>query len=69
MSLKGKENASTHNWEIKMKRELAIVKVELIDENITERNEKIVQELLNWFQDVFSSPWVKDVKDIAVKDW
>lgn len=53
-----------------MKRELAIVKVELIDENITERNEKIVQELLSWFQeDIISIPWVKDVKDIAVKDW
>ena len=45
------------------------IKVELIDESITERKEEIGQELLNWFQDVFSIQRVKDVKDIAVKDW
>lgn len=52
-----------------MKRKVAIIKVELVDESITERNEKIVQELLNWFrEDTVSIPWVKDVKSITVEN-
>jgi hypothetical protein len=51
-----------------MKRKMAI-KAELVDESITERNEKIVQELLNWFREfAISVPWVKDVKNITVED-
>jgi len=52
-----------------MKRKMAIIKAELVDESITERNEKIVQELLNWFREfAISVPWVKDVKNITVED-
>jgi len=52
-----------------MKRKMAIIKAELVDESITERNEKIVQELLYWFREfAISVPWVKDVKNITVED-
>jgi len=51
-----------------MKRKIAVITVELVDESIEETNERIKQELLDWFQDVASIPWVKDVKDITVKD-
>ena len=52
-----------------MRRKRAIITVELIDESIGETDEKIVQELLDWFQeDAISIPWVKDVKEITVKD-
>jgi len=51
-----------------MRRKRAIITVELIDESIEETDEKIVQELLDWFQeDAISIPWVKDVKEITVK--
>jgi len=52
-----------------MKRKRAIITVELVDESIEETDEKIEQELLDWFrEDAISIPWVKDVKDITVKD-
>jgi len=51
-----------------MKRKTAIITVELVDESMEETNNKIKQELLDWFRDVASIPWVKDVKDITVKD-
>jgi hypothetical protein len=52
-----------------MKRKNAIITVELVDESIEETNDKIKQELLDWFQeDATSIPWVKDVKNITVKD-
>jgi hypothetical protein len=52
-----------------MKRKKATITVELVDESIEEADEKIARELLNWFhEDAISVPWVKDVKDITVKD-
>jgi hypothetical protein len=52
-----------------MKRKRAIITVELVDESIEEKNEKIEQELLDWFREnTISIPWVKDVKEITVKD-
>jgi hypothetical protein len=52
-----------------MKRKSAIITVELVDESIEETDEKIKQELLDWFrEDATSIPWVKNVKDITVKD-
>jgi hypothetical protein len=42
---------------------------ELVDEGVEERNEKILQELRNWFrEDVVSIPWVNEIKDIIVKE-
>jgi len=52
-----------------MKRKRAIITVELVDESFEEANEKITQEMLKWFREgAISIPWVKDVKDITVKD-
>jgi len=52
-----------------MKRKRAIITVELVDESIEETDEKIERELLDWFREgAISIPWVKDVKDITVKD-
>ncbi len=46
----------------------AVITVELVDESLQERSEKIVQELLEWFRDVVCVPWIKEVKDITVKE-
>ena len=52
-----------------MKRKRALITVELIDESIMENDEKIAQELLDWFrEDIVSIPWVKKVENIAVRD-
>ena len=52
-----------------MKKKMAIILFELVDESMEERNEKIVQELRNWFrQDAVSIPWAKEVKNIIVKE-
>jgi hypothetical protein len=52
-----------------MKRKNVIITIELVDESIMETDEKIKQELLDWFrEDATSIPWVKDVRDITVKD-
>ncbi len=52
-----------------MKRKRAIITVELVDESAGYPNEKIVQDLIKWFQEeAISMPWVKEVKEIAVKD-
>jgi len=52
-----------------MKRKRAIITVELVDESIEEADQKIEGDLLDWFrEDAISIPWVKDVKDITVKD-
>ena len=52
-----------------MKRKTAIIKVELVVESLTEPDEKIVKELFDWFrEEAIYVPWVKDVKDITVKD-
>jgi len=53
-----------------MRRKKALITFELVDESVEETNEKIAQELLEWFREVaISIPWVKDVKDIKVGDW
>ena len=52
-----------------MRRKRAIITVELVDESSEEKDEKIEQELLDWFQENATFiPWVKDVKEITVKD-
>lgn len=51
-----------------MNRKMAIIVFELVDESLEERNEKIVQELHKWFrEDAISIPWVKDIRNITVK--
>jgi len=52
-----------------MKKKMAIVMFELVDESMEERNEKIVQEMRNWFrEDAVSIPWIKEIRDIIVKE-
>lgn len=52
-----------------MKKKMAIVMFELVDESMEERNEKIVQELRKWFrEDAVSIPWIKEIRDIIVKE-
>jgi hypothetical protein len=52
-----------------MKKKMAIILFELVDESMEERNEKIVQELQNWFcEDTVSIPWVKEVRGVTVKE-
>jgi hypothetical protein len=51
-----------------MKKKMAIIVAELVDESVDEGNEKIVQELLSWFhEDTVLIPWVKEIRDITVK--
>jgi hypothetical protein len=52
-----------------MKRKMAIITVELVEESVKSSNREIVDDLVNWFrEDVVSMPWVKEVKEIRVKD-
>jgi hypothetical protein len=51
-----------------LKTKKAIIIVELVDESAIEDDEKIAQELLNWFrEEAIYVPWVKDVKEVLVK--
>jgi hypothetical protein len=51
-----------------MKKKMAIVMFELVDESMEERNEKIMQELRNWFsEDAVSIPWTKEILGITAK--
>ena len=48
---------------------MAVIVFELVNESLEERNEKVVQELRNWFhEDAVSIPWVKEIRDIIVKE-
>ena len=52
-----------------MKKKQAIITVELVDESLLEADEKILQELADWFmEDGCTIPWVKNVKDISLQD-
>ena len=52
-----------------MKKKIAVISVDLVDESVKETNEKIVQELHNWFhEDALFIPWVKGIRDITVKE-
>jgi hypothetical protein len=47
----------------------AIITVELVAESLAENDEKIARELLDWFrEDAIYVPWVKNVKDVVVKE-
>jgi aminoglycoside phosphotransferase len=53
---------------VEMKRVLAVITVELVDESVGEKADVIKEELLRWFEeDCFFIPWVKKVKDIVVR--
>jgi hypothetical protein len=52
-----------------MKRKIAIITVELVDESLEGENKEIARELAEWFEeDAVSIPWVKGVKDVTIKE-
>jgi hypothetical protein len=52
-----------------MKKKMAIMMFELVDESMEERNEKIEQEVRNWFsEDAVSIPWTKELIGITLKE-
>ena len=54
---------------VQMKKKMAIIMFELVDESMKERNGKIVQELRNSFrEDGVSIPWAKEITDITVNE-
>ena len=57
-------------WKVRvMGRKKAVVTVELVDESAKESDERITQELLDWFKDDSNIvPWVKSVKRIVLQD-
>ena len=53
---------------LSMKRMLAVITVELVDESVGEKAEAIKRELVEWFkEDCFFMPWVKQVKSVIVR--
>jgi len=54
---------------LRIKRKLAVIVVELVDETVEERNDVIKQQLVEWFQeDAVSIPWVKELKSIVIQE-
>ena len=52
-----------------MKAKVAVIIVELVDESVSEADEKIAGELMEWFrQEAVAIPWVRDVKGVTVKE-
>jgi len=52
---------------MRMKMEMATKPFKLVDESITETDEKIMQELLSWFrEEVISISWAKDAGRVVV---
>jgi hypothetical protein len=47
---------------------VAVVTVELVDASITESNDAIAEELVDWFKnEAVPAPWVKEVKKVVVE--
>jgi hypothetical protein len=52
-----------------MEKRKAIITVELVDESFLEADETITGELLEWFsEDGNVIPWIKNVKQITLKE-
>ncbi|MEM3673443.1 MAG: hypothetical protein QW468_04385 [Candidatus Bathyarchaeia archaeon] len=52
-----------------MKRKIVLITVELIEESVGSSNKKIVDDLVQWFrEDIVSMPWVKEVREIKLKE-
>jgi len=48
----------------------AIITVELVDESVENSNSAIAEELLKWFkEEAVPAPWVKEIKNVAVRDY
>jgi hypothetical protein len=54
---------------LNMKRKLAIMVFELVEEAAEEKNDVIRKQLAEWFrEDNVSMPWIKELKSITVKE-
>ncbi|MEM2281826.1 MAG: hypothetical protein QXZ68_07605 [Candidatus Bathyarchaeia archaeon] len=52
-----------------MRRKLAVITFELVDESVSEKTDTIKKEIQKWFkEDHFPIPWVKRVKSVEVKE-
>ncbi|MEM3702861.1 MAG: hypothetical protein QXX79_00340 [Candidatus Bathyarchaeia archaeon] len=52
-----------------MKRKVAVITVELVDETSIENNDVIKKQLAKWFrEDIICMPWFKKLKSIVVKE-
>jgi hypothetical protein len=52
-----------------MKRKMAVITVELVDESIEDTNENIAKELITWFrEELLMMPWVRQVRTVAVRE-
>lgn len=52
-----------------MKRMLAIITFELVDESVSEEADAIRKELQKWFEeDYVLIPWIKRVESVVVKE-
>jgi len=52
-----------------MKRLTAVITVELVDESATEKTSALQKEILEWFEENCNFiPWVKQVKNVVVKE-
>lgn len=52
-----------------MGRKKAVITVELVQESERKENEKIVQELLEWFSgETVVIPWVGKIKNIVIEE-
>jgi hypothetical protein len=53
----------------KLTNKKATIVLELVDESVEEKNEKIASDLLSWLrEEAVFIPWVKNVKDITIED-
>jgi len=47
----------------------ALISVELVEESSLEKNEKIKEEIFDWFSENGSwIPWVKEIKQIVIEE-
>jgi hypothetical protein len=52
-----------------VKRKLAIMVFELVEEAAEEKDDVIKQQLVEWFrEDAISMPWAKELKSIVVEE-
>ena len=54
---------------LNMKRKLAIMVFELVEEAAEEKDDVIKKQLAEWFrEDAILMPWIKELKSITVKE-
>ncbi|MEM1539640.1 MAG: hypothetical protein QXW82_07645 [Candidatus Bathyarchaeia archaeon] len=52
-----------------MKRKIAVITIELVEESFGSTNEEIKQEFIEWFREnAFQMPWVKEVRSVEIRE-